>query len=99
VAPAANALLKLNQQGPRASNPSQGPCACCLIKSALFTYIHTYIHACIHVVVTRLIVLTNDVGRTTRLGSFETMPIHLLLFYGALNSLPQITESRPSDQF
>ena len=37
--------------------------------------------------------------RTTRLGSFETMPIHLLLFYGALNSLPQITESRPSDQF
>ena len=63
MAPAANALLKLNQQGPRASNPSQGPCACCLIKSALFTYIHTYIHACIHVVVTRLTVLTNDVGR------------------------------------
>ena len=37
--------LTLNRRGPmRASNHSQGPCVCCLIKSALFTYIHARIH-------------------------------------------------------
>jgi hypothetical protein len=97
VAPAANAL-DLKPAGSQSIKPFTGSVRV-LLNQVCSIHIHTYIHACIHVVVTRLTVLTNDVGRTTRLGSFETMPIHLLLFYGALNSLPQITESRPSDQF
>ena len=41
--------LTLNRRGPmRASNPSQGLCVCCLIKSALFTYIHACIHDVSH---------------------------------------------------